>query len=665
MTLTVEQLTVLYRDGDHSLLALDRVDLCLAPGRITALVGESGSGKTTLGKSLMGLLPPNAEVRGAIRLGDRQLVGLDEDSLNAIRWSRMAMVFQNGSANLNPVYPIVEQVAEPLVVHRSVRKDAARKRAEEMLARMGLPGECHGRFPHELSGGQVQRALLAMALILDPEILLLDEPTASLDAMTKMYVSRLLRDLRDRGTSILLITHDLDLARTLADDLTVLYLGRVMETMPAEELLFSPRHPYTLALGRSFPAMDTARDLGGIRGEGFYRLVHAHAQKDGASHSHTHVAGSTAHEERHAPVQGCLFQPRCTQAVEECGRGETPFPEAGSHRVRCVRGGVVNMLELRGVGKRYGRATALEPTDLTLQAGEIFCLVGETGSGKTTLAMIAAGALDPDGGSRVLDNRDPEARVKKDYPSPAQRIGIVYQSPAESVSHRFNVFDIVAEPLRIQGKSRDGEEVRKRVLQALTDVRLSTEPEFLKRYPHELNMGAIQRVCIARALVLDPVFLVADEPTSSLDPSVQAKVLKTLLNLQIEKGLTLLFVTHDIGLARKVGDRIGVMLAGRLVETGPASRVIDHPGHPYTGLLIAGARGEGDGGNGDTRRPDSSGCRFASRCERAESACSVAPPPPIALNGFGHVACCLYPLNIGTPRTTRSSGPSDDSEQTR
>ena len=301
------------------------------------------------------------------------------------------------------------------------------------------------------------------------------------------------------------------------------------------------------------------------------------------------------HDLRHAPSQGCLFQDRCTQGLTACTETDVAMIAAGTHRVRCLRGGIADLLILEQVAKHYGPTTALWPTDLTLRAGECFCLVGETGSGKTTLAMIAAGAVRPDQGQRRFEDRDMDEWMARAQSSLAGRIGLIYQNPAEAVSHRFNVFDIVAEPLRIpKKKPPDRSEVFSRVVQALSDVHLSTKPEFLKRYPHELNMGALQRLNLARALIREPRFIVADEPTSSLDPSVQAKVLKMLLDLQTEKGLTMLLVTHDLGLARKVGDRIGVMLAGNLVETGPAARIIHHPAHPYTRMLLDSAMGLGE-----------------------------------------------------------------------
>jgi peptide/nickel transport system ATP-binding protein len=643
--IAIDELSVTYRTKDHALLALDQVCLNLVPGRITALVGESGSGKTTLGKSLMGLLPDYAEVKGSVRLDGQEIVGESEKSLNKIRWTRIAMLFQNGAANLNPVHRIIDQVAEPLIQHSGAKKGEAELKAQENLERMGIPASQAGRFPHELSGGEIQRVLLAMALIMDPEVLVLDEPTTGLDVMTKSFVSRIILNARDQGKAVLLIIHDLDLARGMADDLAMLYLGQVMETLPAKDLLMNPLHPYTLALGRSYPSLEIHRDLGGIRGDAFYRVIHRHPEKNGALRPHSHVVGAGAsHANGHSPPKGCLFQPRCTQALPECAEKSVALLEVGTHQVRCIRGGIATQLELEQVGKRYGDIAALGPTSLTLRAGEIFCLVGETGSGKTTLAMIAAGVLQPDQGRRVFEGRDMDQWIKEDYRSLARKIGVVYQNPAEAVSHRFSVFDIVAEPLKIQEQLRDKEEIRKRVLRALTDVHLSTEPDFLGRYAHELNMGALQRLCIARALVSEPAMVVADEPTSSLDPSVQAKVLKMMLDLQIEKGLTMLFITHDLGVARKISDRIGVMLAGRLVEVGPTVQIMGCSAHPYTRLLIASAEGEVAGDSVGTKGSNNKACPFAPRCDRVQEHCVEVFPEQVSLKEGRHLAWCHFPL---------------------
>jgi peptide/nickel transport system ATP-binding protein len=440
--------------------------------------------------------------------------GPGEERLNAIRWQRIALVPQNGAVSLNPVHRLGKQVAEPLLAHRGLGWKETGARVAAALEQVGLRPELAQRFPHEISGGELQRALLAMALILEPEFVILDEPTAALDAISKGQIAALIRRCAGRGTGVLLISHDLQLVDELADELAVLYLGQVMETMPGRKLLSDPRHPYTMALARSYPRRDTHRDLGGIRGDALYRVIHRHREPGSV----------TSHADCHLPARGCLFQTRCTQAVAACAREE-----------------------------------------ISLQAR----------------------------GSRIFQGRELTRWLKEDRRGLARRVGLIQQHPARAVSHRLTVAEIVAEPLKLQMPELNPAERRQRVEAALRDVHLATEPEFLSRYPHELNLGALQRVCIARALVGNPELLVADEPTSALDPGVQAKALKLLLDIQIERGLTMLFITHDLGLARKIADRIGVMQAGCLVEEGPAARLLNHPTHPYTRRLLQfGADGE-------------------------------------------------------------------------
>lgn len=627
MDLNINKLSVTYRDGSHAIQALEEVSLSLGPARCAALVGESGSGKTTLGKACLGLLPSNAFTEGEIVLDGLKIHQLNQEALNEIRWKKIAMVFQNGTNNLNPVHRIIDQVAEPVLQHQGLGQGESRKRAGEALEQMGLGSLVHSRFPHQLSGGQAQRVLLAMALILDPEIVILDEPTASLDALTKAFVAGLIHELKSKGKGILLITHDLELAGNLADNVAVLYLGQVMETLPAQDLFMRQFHPYTLALRRSYPTMTTGRELGGIRGDAFYRMVHQHGRKDLDPYSHTHIqVPDSIHKNGHGPQTGCVFRNRCTQAIQRCASDTVGLEALNGHEVRCLRHGIAEMLSLRGTGKTYGEVKALHPTDLTVKCGEVLCIVGETGSGKTTLGMLAAGILRPACGERIFEGQDMDQWMRRDYPGLSRRIGVVYQDPAESVSHRLSVFEAVAEPLRIHGAARGGE-IRDMVEKALKDVHLSTDPAFLGRYPHELNMGAIQRVSVARALVLGPSLLIADEPTSSLDPSVQAKVLKLLLELQTERGLSMLFITHNISLARKIGDRIGVLLSGRMVEIGPAQNILTAPRHPYTRILIQSASGL----ISIPVKPlsdlvSSGGCDFAPRCPRVQDVCNHEIP---------------------------------------
>ena len=644
MSLKIKDFSVIYRDGDHSIQAVEEVTLAVKRGQCLALVGESGSGKTTLGKACLGLLPENAETAGRIFLNDREIDFANETALNQMRWQKISMVFQNGAETLNPAYRVIDQVAEPVMKKGGENRKSALKRATRALFDMGLPESCHRRYPHQLSGGQVQRSLLAMATILDPDILIMDEPTSSLDALNKSFVGEIIGDYKNRGKGILLITHDLDFAVRHGDEMAVLYLGQVMETLPAVEMLSNPIHPYTMALGRSYPTMDTARDLGGIRGDAFYRLVHQHGHHDKAQYHHSHIQiPESAHANGHAPPTGCLFQGRCTQAVEVCKTGVVNLEAVGHHQVRCLRHGIVNRLSFEGVTKRYDSTVALNPTDLVLKAGELLSLVGETGSGKTTLAMIAAGVVEQDRGRRIFEDRDMEEWLKKDAGAIAKRIGVVYQNPAQSISHRFTVYDAVAEPLNIHGVGKGKEEKRKMVKSVLADVHLSTDEAFLGRYPHELNMGALQRVCIARALILSPSLLIADEPTSALDPSVQAKVLKLLLDLQTDRGLTMLFVSHDIALARKISDCMGIMLAGGLVELGRASLILSHPVHPYTKMLLESADGKwqkaGKIKSGEVRLR---GCPFFSRCPNRQDLCEQKPPS-IRETGQRRVAC-HFPL---------------------
>jgi peptide/nickel transport system ATP-binding protein len=644
MSLKIENLSVLYRDGDHALQALENVSLSLVPGQCLALVGESGSGKTTLGMACLGLLPKNAIMGGILTLNGMPMDTLNDQAMNQIRWRELAMVFQNGAASLNPVHRVIDQVAEPLVQGGFVNHSEAQEKAGEVLIRMGLEKEHHASYPHQLSGGQAQRVLLAMSLILDPNIIIMDEPTASLDAINKVVVSDVIHQAKSEKKALFLITHDLEFAMNNADQIAVLYLGQIMEILPAADLLARPFHPYTLALGRSFPTMDAVRDLGGIKGDAFYRMIHQHGHGDKDIYRHSHIqTPKSAHANGHAPPEGCLFHDRCTQAIETCGHHLVSLEKVDNHEVRCLRHGIANCLQLQGVQKTYNGTVALYPTDISLRCGEILSVVGETGSGKTTLAMIAAGALKPDSGLRIFNDDDMDQWLTKDRRSLAREIGIVYQNPGDSVSHRFSVQEIVAEPLRIHEPSLGKIDIGARVVQVLEDVHLATDETFLNRYPHELNMGAIQRACIARALILNPALLVADEPTSSLDPSVQAKVLKLLLNIQTERGLTMLFVTHDIGLARKISDRIAVMLKGRIVEVGPAAQVIKHPAHPYTRVLIDSASGLSKEKTVQSNEFISlKGCLFVGRCPQQQEICTRSMP---SLKEYNRVyVACHFPF---------------------
>ncbi len=524
------------------------VDLYLERGECLALVGESGAGKTTLGLSIMGLAKGSAT--GEISFQEKNLLEISEEELRQMRGKRMAMVFQNVEDALDPVQRIVDQIAEAIIVHRSISTKSARDMALKQLLFVGLSGEKARMYPHQLSGGERQRVLIAMALVNDPDLLILDEPTASLDALTKADIIRLFRSAI-LGRICIVITHDISLAAALADKMAVLYAGRIVEMGSAQDLIRAPRHPYTRGLIRSYPSMTTTKDLQGIPG----RMEHG--------------------------LSGCPFHERCTQSIDICSR-TVPLPQENDGRIiACHRGGIVPLLEIENLSLTINSYSALCDVSLSLYEGETLALVGESGSGKTTLSKVIMGIYEADRGSIVLEGR----RVIKWDGAFYGRVQMIFQNQKESVSHRMNVLGAVLEPLQVQ-KIGTPEEMRRRAKEVLELVELPIDDDFLQRYPHELSGGEVQRVAIARALALGPKLLIADEPTSALDPSVQAKILKLLMNLQEKMGLAIIFITHDIALARKVSDQMAVMYKGRIVEVGATNEILIHPQHHYTRRLV-------------------------------------------------------------------------------
>lgn len=527
---------------------LSGIDLEVKPGGSLAIIGESGAGKTTLGLSIMRLV--EGTVRGEIFFNGLDLLSLPEESVREIRWSQVSMVFQNANNALNPVHTVLDQVAEPMIEHRLKNRAEARERASQLLADTGLPPGRSTAYPHQLSSGEQQRVLIAMALANDPQLIILDEPVSSLDAVSRAQIIDLLKRIgRDR--TFIVVSHDISTAAKLADNVATMYAGRIMELGPVSDVLSRPRHPYTRALLRSYPNMTTVKDLQGIKGR------------------------------MSRPVAGCPFHPRCTQAIGICTQERPALTLSQGRYVACHRGGILTLVATRNLSKSFGSLKAVDSVSLSIEGGETLALVGESGSGKTTLARTIMGLLEEDEGDVYLEGKKVDSRGKDFY----RRVQMVFQNPGESLSHRLSVSGLVGEPLDIQGIGTKQERQRK-VMQVLEEVELPSSGDFLERYPHQLSGGEMQRVAIARALVLDPKLLIADEPTSFLDSSVQAKVLKLLLDLQEQRGLSMLFITHDIAVARKVSDRMAVMLDGRIIEEGPSDQVVTGPAHPYTESLL-------------------------------------------------------------------------------
>ncbi|PDV98644.1 ABC transporter ATP-binding protein [Candidatus Viridilinea mediisalina] len=558
--LTVNNLAVTYQPSDGPpIRALSGVSFTLELGHALGVMGESGSGKTTLARALIGLLP-TASVTGQIGFEGQPLPLGHESALRLLRWRKLALAFQGSSSAFDPVYPVGEQVIDPLREHLGLARAAARQRALELWAEVGLKAEQFTRFPHQLSGGQKQCAMLAMALSCDPTLLILDEPTSGLDALTRRHILALLRRLRrERQMSLIIISHNLQDLVGLTERTLVLYAGSPAELGATSALLDDPRHPYSWGLIKSYPRMDQARDLWGIRGQP------PNAQQ---------------------LPSGCTFHPRCTQAVERC-MAEVPPLEAHNGRwLACHLGGLQTLLEVRGVQKRFpGGVAALCGADLRVREGELVALIGQTGSGKSTLARILVGLHTPDLGSVHVQGRNLLALRGNELRVMRQRIQLIFQDPYEALSPQLTVLELVREPLDIQ-QLGDRAEREARARAALAAARLPMTPTFLSAYSHQLSGGQLQRLAIARALVLNPRMLIADEPVAMLDPSEQARLLRLLKEVQNEYGMGMLLISHDLPLVRKVADRIAVLHAGQVVEEGPAHQVLNRPTHPYTRTLL-------------------------------------------------------------------------------
>jgi peptide/nickel transport system ATP-binding protein len=559
---------------DTPVRAVDGVSFDLAAGEALAIVGETGSGKTTIGRALLGLHPPGT-TRGSIRLAGRELVGLAEDAWRPIRWRRVAMAVQGAGSAFDPVYRLGAQIAEPLREHLRLPAAEAVGRVAALAGQVGLEPRHLRAYPHQLSGGEKQRAMLAMALSCQPEVLIVDELTSGQDVLSRARLLDLLSRVRaETGLSLILIAHDLAAAARVADRVAVLYAGKLIEVGVAREVLEEPRHPYTWGLLNAYPNMTTSRDLRGIRGR----------SPDPAD-----------------PPPGCRFHPRCTQAVDRCRQADPPLVEVGGRLIACHLGGLQTLLQARDLHKAFSSngngetVTAVRGASLEVYEGEVVALVGETGSGKTTLGRLLVGLLAADGGRVVFEGQnlaDVNGRarmgLRRRRSALHRRLQFIAQDPFDAVSPRLTVAEIVREPLDVQRVGTAAERAEK-ACEALEAVGLPAGPAFLERRAHELSGGQLQRVAIARALVLDPKLIVADEPVSMLDASEQAKVLNLLKEIQNERGMGLLLVSHDLALVRKVADRILVMRQGEIVEGGPANRIVTRPEHDYTRALLQAA----------------------------------------------------------------------------
>jgi peptide/nickel transport system ATP-binding protein len=685
--LEVKDLRTEFHMRSANVVAVDGVSFQVGKGECVGIVGESGCGKSTTGFSIMRLLPGNGHLSGgAITLNGRDLADLSEKEMRRVRGNEVALIPQDPLTSLNPTTSIGRQISEAVLLHRDVTHKEARARAVEVLTmvEMPRPAERLDQYPHELSGGLRQRVMIAMALACEPSLLIADEPTTALDVTIQAQILDLIDGLRERlHMAVILITHDMGVIAGRTDRVVVMYAGKIVEEAPTPELFDRMRHPYTEALLASVPKLDQrASD----------RLLSIPGLPPDLSLEH----------------RNCRFHPRCMYATDECRAAEPPLEADQSspeiHRFACfhpVQHGEKVAVTIRSADDPIGEARAADlatrspilevdrlvkefpvlsgavfrhevgkvhaVSDISFRVrqGETYGLVGESGCGKTTVGRLVVG-LETTGSGSIKFDGDELAKLRgRELRRYRRNLQLMFQDPFASLDPRMRVGTILREPLKVQ-KMGSASEQKARVAELLGEVGLS--PQANDRYPHEFSGGQRQRIGLARALALHPRLIVADEPVSALDVSIQAQILNLMKDLQAKHGLTYIMISHDLAVVRYMADTIGVMYLGKLVETGPAALVFASPVHHYTqGLLdavpkanVAAAKATAGEvavrGELPSAVDPPSGCRFRTRCPAAASICAEEEPP-LRDFGQGHMAACHFPLrNPALAATAAATG---------
>lgn len=659
--LDIENLAVRFDLPTETIRAVSGVSLTVAPSETFALVGESGSGKSVSMLSVMGLLPsPPATVSGSIRLEGREIIGMPGRELRRFRGREVAMVFQEPMSSLNPVHRVGRQIGESLRIHRGFTKAEARRRAIELLDRVGIPSAASrvDDYPHEFSGGMRQRAMIAMALACEPKLLIADEPTTALDVTVQAQIVDLVREVQDEyRLAVVWITHDLGVVAEIADRVAVMYAGRLAEMGDAHEIYRSTRHPYTSGLLRSIPRLDlpvttrlaeipgsplrVAEQLRGCPFDARCPLV-------GEGCSETLPELEEVGPGRHGSA--CIHHHEMDDAPNLWSEGFVPEEHAAPGQdgdvVVSVRGLRVHFPVFRGLGRSRSIAIrAVDGVDLDVRRGRTLGVVGESGCGKTTLGRALVALVRPTAGTIEI-NGDPI-----DHRSGRHRrvVQMIFQDPFSAMNPGMRVGDVIAEPLRIH-RLGTADEIRERVSGLLAQVGLPTDAG--RRHPHEFSGGQRQRIAVARALAADPEVIVCDEPVSSLDVSVQAQVVNLLADIQAATGMAFVFIAHDLAVVRHVSHEVAVMYLGEIVERAPRDRIYEAPLHPYTKALLAAVPAPEPGVRstrsakleGDLPSPADppSGCRFHTRCPVAvEGLCSAVKPELVEVAPGRWVSCHL------------------------
>ena len=682
VVLSVKDLHVSFPSESGTVRAVRGVSFDLEAGEVLGIVGESGSGKSVSSLAIMGLLPDTAKVTGSIRMHGEELLGQPDQAMSKLRGNEIAMVFQDPLSALTPIYTIGAQIVEALRVHHDVSKEVATKRAVELLDLVGIPNPQIRvkAFPHEFSGGMRQRAMIAMAIANDPDVIIADEPTTALDVTIQAQVLEVLKTAqRETGAAVMLITHDLGVVAGIANRVQVMYAGRAVETGEVDDIYYRSRMPYTIGLLGSIPRLDQAEKS-----------------------SLAPVEGNPPSMSDLPP--GCPFAPRCPLVEPACREAEPALEDtdgSDEHRVACRRHTEIEandwdyadiypvppvhiadidevpraerdeVLRLDGLvrefpllkgavfKKRIGTVHAVDQVSFDIRTGETLGLVGESGCGKTTTLLEILELTKPQAGRIVVLGKDTSTLEGKHERKAIRRdLQVVFQDPMSALDPRLPVFDVLAEPMSTHGYSK--QRIEQRVSELLRLVGL--EPSHADRYPQAFSGGQRQRIVIARALALEPKLIVLDEPVSALDVSIQAGVINLLDELRARLGLSYLFVAHDLAVVRHIADRVAVMYLGRIVEIGDVDSVFEVPLHPYTQALLS-AVPIPDPNKEKTRhriilhgdlpspleRP--SGCRFRTRCpqyltlsDAERSRCDNEDPPLTDMNAQSgdHLAACHY-----------------------
>lgn len=660
--LQVRNLRTSFGKGDNAVIAVDDVSFDIAEGEIVGIVGESGCGKSVTASSILRLVPsPGHVVGGEILFNGRDVLKMNNEELRRFRGNDVSMIFQDPMSSLNPVMKVGAQIEEAMRVHGMTDSRLATERATALMSGVRIPAAAErlDDYPHQFSGGMRQRIMIAMGLANEPALLLADEPTTALDVTVQAQIMDLLRDLnRETRTAIMLITHNISVVANLCTRMIVMYAGRIVEEGPTQEVLRNPQHPYTWSLLRAAPKLENQRGSALLTIEGMPPNLAA-------------LPG------------GCRFAPRCRFADETCHTSEPDLVSAeGDRAERCwhpmrtlpVRDRqeaadpivvksrrhdpeAAPLLSVRDVAKTFtlgagvtsGKRTlrAVDGVSFDVHSGETLGLVGESGCGKSTLGRVLMNLEPPTEGKILFNGEDLTTLSARAMRERRRDLQMVFQDSHASLNPRRTVEQIIAEPLRNLG-GVPAKDIRKAVLDVMDVCGLPSR--FLHRHPHEFSGGQRQRIGIARALILKPKLIIADEPISALDVSIQAQIVNLFQELQREFQLTYVFISHDLSVVRHIADRVAVMYLGRIVELGSADDIYDNPQHPYTQLLLSSIPrldGAGEGAppaaSGELPSPLSppSGCRFHTRCPLAvPGLCDVETPRMRRSLSSGAEAAC-------------------------